>query len=70
MICYICKLFVNDFQKLKFNFKIIHMLKPNKFANLQSQSFQSLAFFQRHVERKDLTYYPQDDPQPIQIVKY
>lgn len=56
MICYICKLYVTDFQSLVVHFKIMHMLKSNSTyqccEDMCSQSFQSLATFKRHILKK------------------
>lgn len=72
MICYICKLSVKDYQPLVINFKIIHMLKPNSTYECCEdscfQSFQSLASFKRHVERKHETCNSQDYAQPSETL--
>lgn len=56
MICYICKLYVTDFQSLVVHFKIMHMLKSNSTyqccEDMCSQSFQSLATFKKHILKK------------------
>lgn len=59
MICYICKVSVNDLKALVTHYKIIHLLKPNSTftccENSCSQSFNCLSAFKKHVTKKHVS---------------
>lgn len=56
MICFICKIAVNNLQALVVHFKIIHLLKPDSAytccEEFCSQSFICLSSFKRHMIKK------------------
>jgi len=58
MICYICKMEVQDLDALVVHYKIIHVLKPNSTYTCCeescSQSFNALSSFKRHVLKKHI----------------
>jgi len=59
MICFICKVVVNNLHALVAHFKIIHLLKPDSTYTcceaFCSQSFNCLSSFKRHILKKYVT---------------
>jgi len=60
MICFICKMAVENLQALVLHYKIILMVRPDSaytcFKNNCSQTFDCLYSFKRHFKRKHITF--------------